>query len=538
MTSRRTRSGAPAWGWLLLPLVVSALTRDLWAPDEPRYAEVAREIVERGDWLVMHLAGAVYPDKPPLLFWLSALLGWAGGWWPPLMRMVSLAASAGVAWLTGRIARRAWGNCEASWAPVLVLGTAMWTEIGGRLQIDPLLALLSTAALTALWGPAANAAAAARRLRWAGLSVGLALLAKGPVAFVLVGLPLAAMRLLAGPQKAPRPPRRAWIEALVLALAPGLLWAAFAVAREPLLARELFYGQHLERVVQGKRHPGPFWRPAMRHPLLMLPWTAVVLAGLAAAWRQFRARRRGGTQDAGLLRAAAWWLALFVFFSAIPVKRDLYLLPAYPAAALLGARALAVGRQRGRVERALAWSALPALALAGAVLVAAGVSSEARVRLGEDLAWRGPLAGAALLAAAAAAALAWRQGGLPALARRLAQGWALGGAVALTLTLPALDRAKSPRPLALRLAARPERPAAIPCLGVQPEGYRFYGRVPATRDHDLAAALERDGQDFLALVRAEHWKALPAGLRSRLRIAETARVGSRRIHILVAAAPR
>ncbi|MEW6377531.1 MAG: hypothetical protein AB1502_17305 [Thermodesulfobacteriota bacterium] len=43
---------------------------DLWNPDEPRYAEVAREMVERGDWILMHLNGKAYEDKPPLFFWL------------------------------------------------------------------------------------------------------------------------------------------------------------------------------------------------------------------------------------------------------------------------------------------------------------------------------------------------------------------------------------------------------------------------------------------------------------------------------------
>jgi len=64
----------------MLPMVASAWVRDLWAPDEPRYAQVAREIFEGGDFLVMHLCGELYPDKPPLLFWLSGLFGWLSGW--------------------------------------------------------------------------------------------------------------------------------------------------------------------------------------------------------------------------------------------------------------------------------------------------------------------------------------------------------------------------------------------------------------------------------------------------------------------------
>jgi len=74
-TTRRPDGPALAWWFFMLPMLISAALRELWAPDEPRYAEVAREIFDHGSTLVMHLCGDLYPDKPPLLFWLS---GWAG----------------------------------------------------------------------------------------------------------------------------------------------------------------------------------------------------------------------------------------------------------------------------------------------------------------------------------------------------------------------------------------------------------------------------------------------------------------------------
>ncbi len=178
------KSGRWLWLWMLLPLVVGASTRGLWAPDEPRYAEVAREVFVEPGVLVMRLCGEVYPDKPPLLFWLSGVLGWLTDWNEFSMRLVSILATLGTALLIQRIARRQFGAREAVLAPALFLGTAMVTEIGGRLQIDPLLTLLTTLAIERLSRPAIGAQAK-RNVRIAGLAMGLGMLAKGPIAVLI-----------------------------------------------------------------------------------------------------------------------------------------------------------------------------------------------------------------------------------------------------------------------------------------------------------------------------------------------------------------
>jgi 4-amino-4-deoxy-L-arabinose transferase-like glycosyltransferase len=137
----------PAWIWLLLPMVASAALRGLWAPDEPRYAEVARELFQGGSWTVLRRCGEIYADKPPLFFWTAGLLGWMSGWSVPAMRLESLASIAVLPWLTARFAGRAWAEREARWAPLLLFGFLMVIELGGRLQIDPLLAALCTGAI-------------------------------------------------------------------------------------------------------------------------------------------------------------------------------------------------------------------------------------------------------------------------------------------------------------------------------------------------------------------------------------------------------
>ena len=118
-----------------LPLLLFAALADLWAPDEPRYAEIAREAWGRGGFLVMHLNGAVYPDKPPLLYWLAGATGTLGGFAELAIRVPSLLATFGTAWLVWRLARRWWGAREAALAPFFWLATVMVSYIGGRLQI-------------------------------------------------------------------------------------------------------------------------------------------------------------------------------------------------------------------------------------------------------------------------------------------------------------------------------------------------------------------------------------------------------------------
>ncbi|MEZ6019758.1 MAG: glycosyltransferase family 39 protein [Planctomycetota bacterium] len=120
------------------------------------------------------------------------------------MRLVSLLATAAMAWCTAKLARAWLGELQARLAPWLLLGSVMLVEIGGRLQLDPLLAALCLGALTALALPAADPRAAARRVWLAGLLTGLAILTKGPVALLHVVLPLVLWRRFA-----PRCPARA-----------------------------------------------------------------------------------------------------------------------------------------------------------------------------------------------------------------------------------------------------------------------------------------------------------------------------------------
>ncbi|MBI5362940.1 MAG: hypothetical protein HZA53_07150, partial [Planctomycetes bacterium] len=266
----------------------------------------------------------------------------------------------------------------------------------------------------------------------------------------------------------------------------------------------------------------------------------------------WRARRRGAEADERALTAVvAWFGVLFLVFSAMPPKRDLYLLPIYPAAALVCARVVARA-ERGELRLARGWGVASGavwglLGFVGLATFVALLWLGAPRLSGETTEFEKAAAFAtahptgivlsflALLAGGVTALLAFARSqharGFDALG--LATCAAL--ALATVLVVPAIDPLKSARLLAEELAARPEQPSAIPCVGVQPEGYRFYGRVPAVTE-ELEPALVREGPQFLALVTAKHWNTLSETQRARFRVLGGRSVGSRDVLVLGAAA--
>lgn len=556
-------------GWYpLAAIVLLAASIGLWAPDEPRYAEVAREAWD-GDLLVMHLNGDVYFAKPPLVYWLAGAFGRCFGWHELALRLPSLLATLATAWLAARLARRYWGELEARWTVFFALGSAMVFYIGGRVQLDPVLSALCLAAVERATVEDGTRAERGRARLVGGLCAGLAALAKGPVAWLHVGVGVIALHLARERARDAAAPRKgSWFAFALLALVPVVAWGLAASFAEHArtgtwdLFRSLFFGQHFGRVIEGTEHRGPPWEFLATFPPLFLPFTPFLLVGLVRAWRVRRALgARASVESArselvrgerALVGFALAFTVLFVAFSAMPPKRDLYLLPLYPAAALLCARVVAetlrgapLARGFGLVS-ALVWTLVGAAGLVGLVAVLGVVRIEALDALArkpdaEDVleVVRANVPG---VAAVFGAFLLGGAAALFAFARRrvafgldaLGVGITVAVAAAALFVLPAIDPLKCARGLAEELAARPEKPTRIACVGVQPEGYRFYGRVPAVKE-DLEVALAREGDRFLALVARKNFELLPETLRARLSVLASRSVGSRDVLVLGAA---
>jgi 4-amino-4-deoxy-L-arabinose transferase-like glycosyltransferase len=327
-----------AAAWALLVGVALAL-RPILPVDETRYVSVAWEMWVRGDFLVPHLNGLPYSEKPPLLFWLFHL-GWeafgVNDWWPRLVP--SLFALANLL-LTAALARRLWPDRPrvARAAPWVLLGFLLWSVFTTMVMFDMLVTFCVLLALLGL--------EAARRqggvLPWAqvGAALGLGLLAKGPVVLI-VPISVALLAPWWGRGEDWRGARGGrWTLGLLAAAALGvaiaLAWALPAAhAGGEAYENAILLSQTEERVVQSFAHRRAWWWYLPLLPVLLYPYSL-----WAPLW-QAAGRFRRQPADPGMRFALAWILPGLAAFSAISGKQPHYLLPLLPAFALLAARLL------------------------------------------------------------------------------------------------------------------------------------------------------------------------------------------------------
>jgi 4-amino-4-deoxy-L-arabinose transferase-like glycosyltransferase len=415
----------------------------LWAPDEPFFGEGAREMLRDGHWVVPHINGEVNTHKPPLFFWLIALLSLpVGAVTSVTARLPSILAALGSVALTMRLGRRMSERRTAVLAGVMLMTTHMFWDKARWAQIDSLLCFLILVALSAFEAFRAGDADGRRAgvLFW--IAAALAVLAKGPVGVLLpLGIALVTLaldrRLGAWRRFAPFSGPLAFLATLAPWVVATTIWgggySVWAALRE----------HFVERAVSGMHHVQPFWYYAQVLPYALLPWSFLVPGALLLAWR-----RRREVDDRLLL---VWSLFVVLFFSVSTEKRDLYILPAVPAFALLAARLVAAieGWWTARVAPpARRWITLPQ-GVVGAVMIGAGVIAPlAAPRFGDTLVTPAWVLGIVLLLGGLAIVVASVRGRPLRAVHCSAAAMAATLLVAVTLVYPALDPQKSGRELA------------------------------------------------------------------------------------------
>jgi 4-amino-4-deoxy-L-arabinose transferase-like glycosyltransferase len=414
-------------------------TRALWAPDEGRYAEIAREMAASGDFVTPRLDGVPYLEKPPLLYWLTAgtmrLFGiseWTARAWPAIFAL----AGCLVVYFAGR---GLYGRRAGLIAAAILALCPLYDFLGRSLTLDMALTAWLTAALSAFLFAARDPDARHRRWLYYAfyVAIAFAILTKGIVALAIPAMVIGAWIALMGEWRLIG--RMHLPAGLVIVGAIAGPWHVLAEQANPGFSHFYFVHEHFARFLTTVHHrvqPAWFFVPVI--VVGFFPWSAFLPAALRGLrWRERREHRE------------AWFLVLwaaipFLFFSLSGSKLVPYVLPVLPPLALLLGDRLARAWERNEAPpRAALWALLTMGAAFSAVFAALPTldSSSTTLRLG---------CGAA------------RQRLLPA--RR-----------------PLDDRRRGP--MAGRAPASPSRGVAPggPGLGHAPRGFRDRPRAPGRR---------------------------------------------------------
>lgn len=335
--------------------------RSLFIPDEGRYAEIPREMVATGDWVTPRLNDLKYFEKPPLQYWMTAasFAVFGESEWAARLPAALLGFLAMV--MTGLTARRLWSP-QAGLLAACVLGSNWGFYLSGQyLTLDMTLSALLGMALCGFLLAQRDDAAAGTRRNWmlfAWAACALAVLAKGLIGVVLPALTLVVYTVAA----------RDWRIWLRLYLLPGIAlfllitapWFLLVQQRNPEFFHFFFIYEHFQRyALSGHSRAGAWWYYLPILLLGLMPWTPALLATLF--------RRGDGQSKPATFRAdwfcAAWALSVIVFFSVSRSKLPAYVIPAFPAIAMLFAC-----RLRALVP-ALKWSAWTLVVLSVLLLI-------------------------------------------------------------------------------------------------------------------------------------------------------------------------
>lgn len=442
---------------------VALLTRPLTPIDETRYVSAAWEMWLRGDFLVPFKNGSPYSDKPPFLFWMFQT-GWAlfgvNDWWP---RLVLPLFSAGGLLLTYGLARRLWPQRTGlgGQAALVLASTLLWIVFSTSIMFD---VMLSFWVLSGMHGVLLAAAGKRRGFVLLGIAIGLGVLSKGPV-ILLNLLPVVAL----APWWNPGLKWGRWFGGTLLAVLLGVVialsWALPAgFSGGEAYRNAIFWGQTANRMVESFAHRRPFWWYVPLLPFLLFPWFA-----WPAWWKALSRHRREGL-DRGSRFCLAWMLPVFVAFCFISGKQPHYLIPLFPAFALLTVRLLA--------ERRNTHVGLPALLaaiLGGAIILAATGQIPAVNR--DEVALPSAWPGGVLIGLALAAWMAGRRGAAPV------PNLALLGAASVALVQLAAMNSIGPiyniKSMALAIKQVQDEGRPVANIAIYHAQYQFLGRLDA-----------------------------------------------------------
>ncbi|MFM9834820.1 MAG: ArnT family glycosyltransferase [Methylophilaceae bacterium] len=330
-------------------LVALGLTSRSYFPiDETRYATVAWNMWLSDDHLVPYLNGIAYSHKPPLLFWLMNL-GWkifgVNDWWPRLIPSIFALASV---LITRKIASLLWPHEHdiKDKASLILISCGLWVVYSTALMFDMMIAFFTT---LGIWG-LLLALKTQNKNGWLilAIAIGGGLLAKGPT-ILLQLLPVALLAPYWSKQLSHKFNVNNWYLPILYAVLGGIIIALFwaipaAIHGGAQYRHDIFWGQTADRMVNSFAHKRPVWWYLAASPLLLFPWLF-----LGTFWRSL-INNKAIYSDFGFRFCLAWLVPVFIAFSLISGKQVHYVLPVFPAAALIIARFISLNKTISKLD--------------------------------------------------------------------------------------------------------------------------------------------------------------------------------------------
>lgn len=476
----------------------------LLGADEPRYAQVAREMLDRHDWVTPTLQGKPWLEKPPLYYWQAMLAFSVFGVNDRAARLPAALDAALMIAAVYLFLRRFRPGSEIDGALITASCAATIGFARAAATDMPLAAMFAIAMLA--WYAWYESRA---RLSLAAFYIFVALgtLAKGPVAPFLAGATLLIFAALKRDWRILL--RTLWIPGIFLFLVVALPWYVAVQLRNPEFFRTFILEHNLARFGQDLyHHRQPFWFYLPVLLLSLMPWTLWAVAAAAERLRLVWSEGKNAfssDEDSWQLFLLIWLLVPVLFFSASQSKLPGYILPAIPAGALLVSDYLAIRRDR----EAKIWPWLAGLHAVLCGLLVFGALAAPGIVLNHHLVW-----GTGSCIAAAVAAVV-TLGIAAALLSRAGLRWlrfatmvpiAVGVGAILRLASPMVDATLSARPIAQTIQSFSQEPVPIAVYHtnpVQEYGLEFYlnrgvqhyelGQVPQ-EGHVLITARNTVGQ--------------------------------------------
>ena len=489
----RTPSGLTVAGLLAAFLVTAALNcraRDLWEPEELRYAEVTREMVNSGEYFLLHLNGLVYPEKPPLYFWSMALsakvFGGMNDW---AMRFPTAAAGFGCCVLTLLLARRLHGEAAGVLSALVLFVTPYFAKTASEARMDVLLTFFIMLSLYCFYLAHEERRHEGRRLVGMWILFALGTLTKGPIGVVLPLLTIVVYLLWRRDWRYLW--TRKWWFVLGLAIFALLVagWLVPACVKGGSdFTRNILYKQNVERYTDAWDHEGKaLLRFAWIFPLVFLPWTLFLPGFIRHAVRGIRAGK-----STSLALPAIWWSVIFIFFTFSSGKRTVYMVPLEPAAAIMVGWVLA---EFWRDPRAGIWRRLVGvpLCICLLLLLAGGIAAAPAVGRKYPQAVPGLWPVCVVMCPIAVAGLVfWFRRRLRASLVALACGIVLPGWMGLATVMPYVNTHKSARLMLAEVESFLCHKDELALFGTIRAGYSFYwGRdIPIIEKGDAAALVK------------------------------------------------